>query len=106
YGGFDTGVSCLSYAAQTLWSLGYPDQALERGNEAIALAEALSHPHSLTFAEQFVGVLRQYRREARAAQEAAERQIAFSTEHGFALWLAWATILRGQSMAEQGRNEE
>jgi predicted ATPase len=106
YGGYDTGVSCLSYAAWTLWSLGYPDQALERGNEAIALAEALSHPHSLTFAEQFVGVLRKYRREARAAQSSAERAIALSAEHGFTLWLAWATTLRGWAIAAQGRHEE
>ena len=39
----------------TLWSLGYPDQALKQGNEGVALAQALSHPHSLAFAERFVG---------------------------------------------------
>ena len=47
----DAGVNCLSYTAWTLWTLGYPDQALKRGNEALALAQALSHPHSLAFAE-------------------------------------------------------
>jgi predicted ATPase len=31
--GFDAGVTCLSYAGWTLWQLGYPDQALKRGNE-------------------------------------------------------------------------
>jgi predicted ATPase/class 3 adenylate cyclase len=106
YGGFDTGVGCLTYAAWILWHLGYPDQALKRGNEAIALAEALSHPHSLTFAEQFVGLLRKYRREARAAQDAAEFVIRLSTEHGFAFWLAQATTLRGWAIAAQGRHEE
>ena len=104
--GVDAGVNCLSYAAWTLWTLGYPDQALKRGNEALALAQALSHPHSLAFAEGLVGYLRQYRREARAAQETAERLIALSAEHGFTHWLALATILRGWAMAEQGRNEE
>ena len=38
----------------TLWSLGYPDQALKMGNEALALAQALSHPLSLAFAEIFL----------------------------------------------------
>ena len=106
YGGFEPGVSCLSYAAHTLWSLGYPDQALKRGMEAIALAEALSHPSSLVFPESFAGVLRQFRREARAVQEAAEAVIALSSEHGFALWLAWTIIQRGWAMAKQGYNEE
>ena len=106
YGGVDAGVRCLSYAALTLWQLGYPDQALKRGNEALALAQALSHPHSLAFAELFVGFLRQYRREARAAQENAESVIALSAEHGFTDCLAFATTLRGWAMAEQGRHEE
>jgi predicted ATPase len=44
HGGVDAKVNCLSYAARTLWTLGYPDRALERGNECIALAQALAHP--------------------------------------------------------------
>ena len=39
YGWVDAGVGCLSHAARTLWQLGYPDQALKRGNEALALAQ-------------------------------------------------------------------
>ena len=46
----DPRVECLSYAAWTLWFLGYPDQALKRSQEALALAEELSHPFSLAFA--------------------------------------------------------
>ena len=104
--GIDTGVNCLSYMALTLWTLGYPDQALKKGDEAVALAQALSHPLSLAFAEGLVGYLHQYRREARAAQETAERLIALSAEHGFPHWLAQATITRGWAMAEQGHDEE
>jgi predicted ATPase len=105
YGGVDPCVVCLSYACQTLWTLGYPDQALKRGNEAVALAQALSHPHSLIFAENFLGNLRQFRREARAAQEAAERLIALSTERGINDFLAVATMQRGWAMAKQGGTE-
>jgi hypothetical protein len=53
-----------------------------RGNEALALAQRLSHPYSLAFAGHFVGDLRQYRREVRAAQDTAESMIAISAEHG------------------------
>jgi predicted ATPase len=65
--GVDSGVIGLSYLALTLWTLGYPDQALKRGNEALASARELSHPHSLVFAEFFACNLRQYRCEARSA---------------------------------------
>jgi predicted ATPase len=104
--GIDTGVNCLSYMASILWTLGYPDQALKKGDEAVALAQALSHPLSLGFAEGLVGYLRQYRREARAAQETAERLTTLSVEHGFPHWLAQATVTRGWAIAKQGHGEE
>jgi class 3 adenylate cyclase/tetratricopeptide (TPR) repeat protein len=75
-------VACSSLAAWTLWQLGYPDQALKRSIEAVALAQGLSHPFSLVLAKVFLGFLRQYRREAHAAQELAECGLALSTEHG------------------------
>jgi len=104
--GYDAGVACLSYAAWTLWHLGYSDQALKRSYEALVLAQKLSHPLNLAHAELFVGVLHQYRWEVRAAQEKAESVIAHSAEHGLTDYWAWATGLRGWAMAQQGRSEE
>jgi predicted ATPase/DNA-binding winged helix-turn-helix (wHTH) protein len=104
--GYDAGVASLAYAAWTLWHLGYPDQALERSYEALALAQRLSHPLNLAHAELFVGVLRQYRREVRAAEEDAESLIAHTAEYGLTDYWAWATGLRGWAMAQQGRSEE
>jgi predicted ATPase len=49
--------------------------------------------------------LRPYLREARAAQEAAERLIALSAERGITDFLAVATMQRGWAMAKQGGNE-
>jgi predicted ATPase len=103
--GVDSGVRCLSYAAWTLWQLGYPDQALKRVNEALVLAQALSQPFSVAWAEFVVGVLSQYERKACAAREAAEIAIALSAEHGLTDFFAYATIMRGWAMAEQGHNE-
>jgi predicted ATPase len=103
---FDVKGFALSYVAMTLWLLGYPDQALKRANEAVEFTQALSHPLTLAGVEFFLGIVQQYRREARATQKAAERAIALSAEHGFTFWLAVATILRGWAMAQQGVNEE
>ncbi len=106
YYGLDAGVRCLSLIAGCLWQLGYPDQALTRINEALALAQGLSHPHSLAFAELIAGAVHQDRREARAAQETAEALIALSAEHRMIGFLPFAAGLRGSAIAAQGRHEE
>jgi len=103
--GQDHGVACLSYAAWVLWFLGYPDQALQRSQEALSLAQELSHPFSRAFALNFAALLRLYRREGQAAQVQAETLIALSVEQGFALYGAHGTILRGGALAVQGQRE-
>jgi predicted ATPase len=54
----------------------------------------------------FAGFVRKYRREARAAQETAERVLAISVERGFTAFLGAATLMRGWAMAAQGQSEE
>ena len=58
------GVRCLAFAANTLWCLGSPTQALQRNQEALALAQALAHPPSLAFAQHYTAYLHHHRREA------------------------------------------
>jgi class 3 adenylate cyclase/predicted ATPase len=101
----DHGVGCLSSAASALWLLGYPDQALKRSDEMLTLAQELSHPSSLGFALHFAAGLRQFRREAQAAQARAEATIALSTAQGLPSWLANGTALRGWALATQGQGE-
>ena len=55
--GQDPGVALRSHAARVLWYLGYQDQARTRSHEALALAQELSHPHSLAFALGYAAVL-------------------------------------------------
>jgi predicted ATPase len=104
--GFDAGVWCLCYAAATHWQLGYPDQALKRSDEALALAQKLSHPLNLAQAELWASILLQFRREARVVLETTESLITRSAEHGITDWLDWATCLRGWAMAAKGSHEE
>ena len=105
-GGVNAKVVCLSYAAATLMFLGYPDRALCKVNEALALAQELSHPFSLAFAELWVSSIHNFRRETRSAQETAERVLALSIEYGLTDHFAWATIQRGSAMTAQGLHEE
>jgi class 3 adenylate cyclase/predicted ATPase len=103
--GRDPGVTSRYAAAAVLWQLGYPTQALQRSHEAITLARELSHAYSLVLALHNAADLHQRRRERQAAQERAEAVIALCTEHGFAQYLAWGTILCGWALAEQGQRE-
>src|SRR4029434_2187266 len=65
----DPRVNCLSYAAWTLWVLGYPDQGLKRSREALALAGGLSHPFSLAYALWMTAWVHLFRREGQLARE-------------------------------------
>ena len=47
-----------------------------------------------------------FRREAQAAQERAETEIALCTEQGFALFLAGGAMYRGWALAEQGQGKD
>jgi predicted ATPase len=102
----DPRLDCLSYAAWALWQLGYPDQALTRSQEAVALAEGLSRPFSLALALGFAAWFHSFRREEQLARERAEAVITLSTEQGFPYWLANGTMVRGGALAEQGQVEE
>ena len=99
-------VSCLSYDALALWPLGYPDQALKRIQEALSLAQELSHPFSLAFALTLAAWMHLLRREEQLARERAEAVISLSTEQGFSFWLALGTIVQGWTLAEQEQAEE
>ncbi|MBI3796287.1 MAG: AAA family ATPase [Deltaproteobacteria bacterium] len=104
--GQDPGVTCLCYLPWVLWHLGYPDRALKRGHEALALAQELSHPFSQVYALNYAAGLHQFRREWQATQEQTEALIALCREQGFAQWVPQATILRGWILAEQGHEKK
>jgi predicted ATPase len=104
--GQDPGVACRNFAAQALWLLGYPAQALARLQEALALAHELAHPFSLAFARCWAAMVAQWRREVAVVHEHAEATVVLSTAQGYALTVAVGTIFRGWALARQGQDEE
>lgn len=107
--GPDTGVFCQAWLAHSLWHLGYPDQALRSSQAALALAQELAHPFSLALALDYAAMLHQFRQDRVATLRLSEQAMAVCAEHGFAYYLAWATILRGWAIAaakpEEGINQ-
>jgi predicted ATPase/DNA-binding winged helix-turn-helix (wHTH) protein len=102
----DPGVTCLVIAAQALWHLGYPDQALQRSQAALALARDLKHPYSLVWALSWAAILHGHRQEPHATLEQLAAAVALATEHGFVQWSAQGTILRGRVLVIQGHAAE
>ena len=79
---------CLSRAAYVLWLFGYPEQAVKRSQEALALAQELAHSNTLAAALSFASWFYQLCREGQRAKERAEAAITLSTEQGLPFWLA------------------
>jgi class 3 adenylate cyclase/predicted ATPase len=103
--GLAPGVVCLAVAGRTLWCLGYPAQAIRRGQEALALAQALAHPPSLAAARHWAAWLHLYRREAAVVQAQADALLTLATTRGFALQVGFATCWQGWALAIQGQGE-
>lgn len=101
-----TQIACLFFTSWTLWALGYPDQALKSSNEALSLAQELSHPFTLAFALWGMAMFNQFRREVQATLERAETMIAFSNEQGFSKWGKFGRLLRSWALVMQGHKAE
>ena len=97
------GVAMPCFAAWSLWCLGLPAQAVDRIQEAIALARELREPQGLAHAFFFASVLYHLRRDLRMTRECAEALSNITLEHGLALYQAMATIMQGSAFSEQGQ---
>jgi predicted ATPase len=78
-----------------LWLQGYPAQAATRLREACELAERLDTPWGRAFAWAWLLVLLQFRGDAAELYRRAGDLHRVSAEHGFSLWIAWATFFEG-----------
>jgi predicted ATPase len=84
-GGFVRGVTLRTSLARVLWALGYDDQARQRSQEALALARQGDHIPTLAYAEYFVGLVCQCRRDVAATQAHADALLAVAAVHRLAL---------------------
>ncbi len=104
--GFDPEIAGLSHAGWAYWLLGYPKQAQQSSQEALAWAEELGHPFMIAFAKFFAAQLHCYLRDATMTRKLAEETVALSRDLGMAFWLAAGNSLIGWTLAEEGKLEE
>jgi predicted ATPase len=98
-------VACNSTAAWNLWFLGYPDQAIERSEEALVLAQELSHPFNLTVPLLYCAWVHQLVGNRHTMRERAEAALAHAIEHDVVFWIPVGMMLRAWALAEDGQIE-
>ena len=91
----DPKVICLSRLGWTLWHLGYPDQATEAGESALALADALGHPMSLSYAITIMMMLTNDCRELHRTEELTTAQAALSRDRQLAFYEPLRVVFSG-----------
>ena len=104
YGGHDPGVCCAFHAAEVLWQLGYPDQALQKSRESLIMARELSHPSTMSFALSFAAWFHQCRGDRQAVKANVEESMALATEQGFSPRRG-EDFLRGWLLVEEGDSD-
>jgi class 3 adenylate cyclase/predicted ATPase len=106
YTGHDPGVCCRYFSAMMLWLRGYSDQALARCQEAMALAERVSHPFSMVLAQLNCSYVHLLRREPDEARRRVHKWIALSKEFGLPTMIAHGRFQLGWALAEEGHAAE
>lgn len=100
--GDNAGAACHSWAALSLWFLGYPDRARERAKEAVALTDDPTRRHGYANALAQAATVEQCRLDAQATRAYAEAAIEAATRDGYRYRLAMGMVLRGWARAADG----
>ncbi len=104
--GNNPGVVAFNISAFFLWMLGFPEQALERANEAVALAKKLEQPYSMAYSLFHAGMLHYWLRTPERVEECANAVLEIAEEYEYQVWEAVGTCLRGAALAGMGKPEE
>src|SRR5947209_81620 len=95
-----------AWQAHALWCLGYPQQAQERGLEAVKLVQDLDQPFNQALVSAYLAMLQQLRADEAVAREHAEQALALTGKYQAPYYRAWADILVSYALALEQPNEE
>lgn len=98
----DPEIQALSYLAWLRFLQGFPEQAAELSDRALALGEHLGRADHMAFALGFAAWYSRYRGDMQRAEALSTRSIALAEEHAFPYWLGAAKILRGSISSRRG----
>jgi len=98
----DPKVICLIRLAWTLWFLGYPDQAANARDDALALAEELGHPFSRCYATVYGALISHDLQDPHRFEQLLETAETLTKNERFHLFHLFATVLRHSTLARTG----
>lgn len=104
--GIDPGMVARAMSSRPLWALGYPDQALERSRETIALGRSQRQPVTLVFALIVSQGIHVFRGEAAEAIALGDEIIALCDEYEFPQEAEWARAFQGAAFSQSGRLDD
>jgi predicted ATPase/class 3 adenylate cyclase len=100
--GNDPRVSCMTTTGFLLWLLGFPDRAVERADEGVAIARQLDHPYSLAYALFHSGFLHVWRREPERVRDRALEVLRVVERTDLPIWRAMGSCLLGAAISALG----
>jgi predicted ATPase/class 3 adenylate cyclase len=104
--GTDAGVACYITSALLLWMAGFPEKAIKRATETVAVAEKMDQPFSRAYSLFHTGLLHLWRREAENAEMYARQLMKIAEESDLFIWSAVGSCLLGTAMVNLGKVEE
>jgi class 3 adenylate cyclase/predicted ATPase len=102
---YDMRALALTYLSVDLFILGHTDEALSRGEEAIAWSRQLNHPHTLGYVLSFSAFVHMFRRENEKAEAMTEEVLALAAVQNLPVWLPSANVFRGYLRVARGDTE-
>ena len=100
------GVVALTTSALLLWSLGFPNRAMDRADRGLALSEELGHPFTRAYALFHVALINLRGGNLAAAMPLANELLQVANAHGYHVWRALAIVLQGLGTTLGGDPEE
>jgi class 3 adenylate cyclase/tetratricopeptide (TPR) repeat protein len=92
-------------ASWALWMLGYPDQAREHAEQALAFSARLQSSFSTLFALMHAIALAHLRGDYETIRPRAETMIELAREQGFPYWSAVASVILGRVLVGEGNHD-
>jgi predicted ATPase len=104
--GIDPGMVARAMSSRPLWALGYPDRAMARSAETIALCRSQRQPVTFVFALIVAQGVHLYRGETAQAIMLGDEIVALCREYEFPQEAEWARGFQASAMALEGRTAE
>jgi class 3 adenylate cyclase/tetratricopeptide (TPR) repeat protein len=101
----DIRTAALMNLSWTLWILGYPDQAVDTGRQAISAARESAQPFTLAAALTWVCSMHLCCKHEAVVEQLHHELSAVSHKHRLAPWGDCATFIKGELLAAKGQRE-